>query len=135
MQKFTAIIHQCEAAESGFWATCPEFPGANGQGETREKCLEDLALTVKVILELNRDASSVGESEEITLCEASALEGAQLLDRMEEEDSVAGLDLPPDNSPARRAACEFLERESQILNMPFITVDSSIVVSEDRDTR
>ena len=28
--ELTAIIE--EDAEGGFWAICPEFPGANGQG-------------------------------------------------------------------------------------------------------
>lgn len=32
--EFTAIIEP--APEGGFWAICPEVPGANGQGETIE---------------------------------------------------------------------------------------------------
>ena len=32
--EFTAIIEK--ASEGGFWATCAEVPGANGQGETVE---------------------------------------------------------------------------------------------------
>lgn len=32
-----------------------EAPGANGQGDTREECLEDLAQVVKLILEINRE--------------------------------------------------------------------------------
>ena len=39
----------------GFWATCLEVPGANGQGETREECLQNLAEGVKLILELNEE--------------------------------------------------------------------------------
>ena len=31
--EFTAIIE--EAPEGGFWAICPEVPGANGQGNDR----------------------------------------------------------------------------------------------------
>jgi len=30
--EFTAIIEK--APEGGFWAICPEVPGANGQGKT-----------------------------------------------------------------------------------------------------
>ena len=33
-------IHDCSAdGETGYAATCAEFPEANGQGETREDCL------------------------------------------------------------------------------------------------
>jgi hypothetical protein len=42
MKKFTAILHRGEPGEGGFWATCLEVPGANGQGETREECLANL---------------------------------------------------------------------------------------------
>ena len=42
MKKFTAILHQGEPDEGGFWATCLEIPGANGQGQTRSECLDDL---------------------------------------------------------------------------------------------
>jgi hypothetical protein len=33
--EFTAIIEA--APEGGYWAICPEVPGANGQGETIEE--------------------------------------------------------------------------------------------------
>ena len=33
--EFTAIIES--APEGGYWAICPEVPGANGQGETVEE--------------------------------------------------------------------------------------------------
>ena len=33
--EFTAIIES--ATEGGYWAICPEIPGANGQGETVEE--------------------------------------------------------------------------------------------------
>jgi|GEM_PF-735232 len=42
MKKFTAIVHRGEPAEGGFWATCLEVPGANGQGETKVECLQNL---------------------------------------------------------------------------------------------
>ncbi|MGC3988078.1 MAG: type II toxin-antitoxin system HicB family antitoxin [Chthoniobacteraceae bacterium] len=55
MQTLTAMLHQGEPDEGGFWATCLEVPGANGQGETREECLKDLAEAVKLILLVNEE--------------------------------------------------------------------------------
>jgi predicted RNase H-like HicB family nuclease len=52
MKQFTAIVHQGELDEGGFWATCLEVPGANGQGETKDDCLRNLAEAVKLLLEL-----------------------------------------------------------------------------------
>jgi predicted RNase H-like HicB family nuclease len=54
MTKMTAILHLGEPEEGGFWATCLEVPGANGQGETREECLENLRSAVRDILHINR---------------------------------------------------------------------------------
>jgi predicted RNase H-like HicB family nuclease len=56
MQTLTAMLHQGEPDEGGFWATCLEVPGANGQGETREECLKNLAEGVKLILEVPKAA-------------------------------------------------------------------------------
>ena len=47
--ELTAIIE--EAEEGGYWAICPEIPGANGQGETLEEVKQDLGEAVKLILE------------------------------------------------------------------------------------
>ena len=55
MRTLTAIIHAGEPDEGGFWATCLEVPGANGQGETRDECLGNLAQAVKLILEVNEE--------------------------------------------------------------------------------
>jgi predicted RNase H-like HicB family nuclease len=55
MKQFTAIIHQGEPGEGGFWATCLEVPGANGQGETKAECLLDLTEAVKLLLETERE--------------------------------------------------------------------------------
>ncbi len=55
MRNLTAILHHGEHDEGGFWATCLEVPGANGQGETQEECLRDLAAAVKLILEVNEE--------------------------------------------------------------------------------
>ncbi len=70
MKTFTALLHKGEPEEGGFWATCLEVPGANGQGETREECLEDLESAVKLILQLNREQATAEdpETQEAELC-------------------------------------------------------------------
>src|SRR5207245_1041964 len=55
MKQFTAIIHRGEPDEGGFWATCLEVPGANGQGETKEDCLQNLREAIQLILENERE--------------------------------------------------------------------------------
>ena len=55
MKKLTAILHRGEPDEGGFWATCLEVPGANGQGETKEDCLADLKNAVQLLLEAERE--------------------------------------------------------------------------------
>ncbi len=52
--EFTAVVEQ-----DGPWhiAYCAEVPGANGQGETREACLEDLRQAITLILEHRREES------------------------------------------------------------------------------
>lgn len=47
--EFTAIIEA--APEGGFWAICPEVPGANGQGETVEETKRNLAEAIQLIFE------------------------------------------------------------------------------------
>jgi predicted RNase H-like HicB family nuclease len=47
--KFTAIIE--EAPEGGYWAICPEVPGANGQGETIEGAKRSLRAAIRLIFE------------------------------------------------------------------------------------
>ncbi len=54
MRRFTAVLHRGEPEEGGFWATCVEVPGANGQGETREECLANLGSAVRDLLDLNQ---------------------------------------------------------------------------------
>ncbi|HEX3627626.1 MAG TPA: type II toxin-antitoxin system HicB family antitoxin [Verrucomicrobiae bacterium] len=51
MKKLTAIIHRGGPMEGGYWATCLEVPGANGQGETREECLQNLKEAIQLLLE------------------------------------------------------------------------------------
>jgi predicted RNase H-like HicB family nuclease len=47
--ELTAIIEA--ATEGGFWAICPEVPGANGQGETIAEAKESLKSAIQLILE------------------------------------------------------------------------------------
>ena len=47
--EFTAIID--EAPEGGYWAICPEIPGANGQGDTKEAAKQNLREAIALILE------------------------------------------------------------------------------------
>jgi len=47
--EFTAIIEP--APEGGYWAICPEVPGANGQGETIEEAKNNLREAIELILE------------------------------------------------------------------------------------
>ena len=51
--EFTAIIEP--APEGGYWAICPEIPGANGQGETIEEAKNSLKKAIKLILEDRRE--------------------------------------------------------------------------------
>jgi predicted RNase H-like HicB family nuclease len=51
--EFTAIIE--EAPEGGYWAICPEIPGANGQGETIEEAKNSLKDAIELILEDRRE--------------------------------------------------------------------------------
>lgn len=50
--EFTAIIEP--APEGGFWAICPEVPGANGQGETIEETKASLKAAIELLLEDRR---------------------------------------------------------------------------------
>ncbi|MDQ1336943.1 MAG: hypothetical protein QG552_3893 [Thermodesulfobacteriota bacterium] len=47
--EFTAIIEL--APEGGYWAICPEVPGANGQGETIEEAKNNLREAIELILD------------------------------------------------------------------------------------
>jgi len=47
--EFTAVIEA--APEGGYWAICPEVPGANGQGETVEEAKTSLRDAIRLILE------------------------------------------------------------------------------------
>jgi len=49
---FTAIF---ERDEGWYIAYCPEVPGANGQGRTKEEARESLAEAIKLILQDRRE--------------------------------------------------------------------------------
>ncbi len=52
MNEFTAVIEQ-----DGEWfiAYCPEMPGANGQGRTKNEALSSLSDAIRLILEDRRE--------------------------------------------------------------------------------
>ena len=50
--EFTAII---ERDNEWFIAYCPEIPGANGQGKTKEEARQSLAAAISLILEDRRE--------------------------------------------------------------------------------
>jgi predicted RNase H-like HicB family nuclease len=47
--EFTAVIEA--APEGGFWAICPEVPGANGQGETVDEAKASLRDAIRLIFQ------------------------------------------------------------------------------------
>ena len=49
---FTAIVQP--ASEGGYWAVCPEVPGANGQGETVEEAIDSLGQAISLLFEDRR---------------------------------------------------------------------------------
>lgn len=51
--EFTAVIEVAE--EGGYWAVCPEVPGANGQGETVEEAKQNLSESIRLVLEDRRE--------------------------------------------------------------------------------
>jgi predicted RNase H-like HicB family nuclease len=61
----TAIIEK--APEGGFWAICPEVPGANGQGETVQEAKENLKEAVALILQDRLDDIKRGLSDDVII--------------------------------------------------------------------
>ena len=51
--EFTAVIET--APEGGYWAICPEVPGANGQDETIDDAKDNLRQAIELILEDRMD--------------------------------------------------------------------------------
>jgi predicted RNase H-like HicB family nuclease len=50
--EFTAVI---EKDEDWFIAYCPEIPGANGQGKSKEESLQSLSEAIELILQDRRE--------------------------------------------------------------------------------
>jgi predicted RNase H-like HicB family nuclease len=50
--EFTAVVEQ---DEEWFIAYCPEVPGANGQGRTKDEALQSLSEAISLILEDRRE--------------------------------------------------------------------------------
>ena len=61
--EFTAIV---ERDGSWFIAYSPEVPGANGQGRTRDECIESLREAIALILEDRRQDALRGLPEDAT---------------------------------------------------------------------
>jgi len=59
--EFTAVIER-----DGEWyiGYCPEIPGANGQGRTKDECLQSLAAAIELILEDRREEGLRGVPED-----------------------------------------------------------------------
>ena len=59
--EFTAIIER-----DGDWyiAYCPEMPGANGQGRTKDECRRNLAEAIALIVEDRREDGLRGVPDE-----------------------------------------------------------------------
>ncbi len=49
--EFTAVV---ERDGEWFIAYCPEIPGANGQGKTKDECLTSLSQAIDLVLEDRR---------------------------------------------------------------------------------
>ncbi|MDE2180307.1 MAG: type II toxin-antitoxin system HicB family antitoxin [candidate division NC10 bacterium] len=52
INEFTAVV---ERDGDWFIAFCPEIPGANGQGKTKEEAIESLSQAVALILQDRRE--------------------------------------------------------------------------------
>ncbi len=59
--EFTAIV---EKDGKWFIAYCPEIPGANGQGRTKEESLQSLSDAISLILEDRREDAFRGFPED-----------------------------------------------------------------------
>jgi len=61
--EFTAVVEQ-----DGDWfiGYCPEIPGANGQGKTKNECLQNLAEAIDLILADRREDALRGLPSDVT---------------------------------------------------------------------
>lgn len=66
---FTVVLEKGET----FWISyCPEIPGANGQGKTKEEAIEDLKEAVLLILQDRREEGMRGVPPD-AICERLSL--------------------------------------------------------------
>ena len=56
--EYTAIIEK--APEGGYWAVCPEVPGANGQGESIGEVKQSLREAIRLIMKDRLEVFSAG---------------------------------------------------------------------------
>jgi predicted RNase H-like HicB family nuclease len=71
--KITAFLHDCSLeGETGYAASCVEFPEANGQGESVEACIGDLRAAVNEVLAYRRSEAeqSLAEGDRLEALEA-----------------------------------------------------------------
>lgn len=68
--EFTAIVQR---DDKWFVAYCPELPGANGQGKTKQACLKNLSEAIQLILEDRRQDAMRGLPKSAE-CELVAIE-------------------------------------------------------------
>ena len=61
--EFTAVV---ERDDQWYIAYCPEIPGANGQGKTKDECLKSLAEAISLILEDRREEGLRGIPDDAT---------------------------------------------------------------------
>jgi predicted RNase H-like HicB family nuclease len=61
--QFTALIQR---GENGWWvATCPEVPGANGQGRTIDEVKANLVEAIELMLDVMREDALAQAGEEV----------------------------------------------------------------------
>ena len=63
--QFTAVV---ERDNDWFIAYCPEIPGANGQGKSKEECLQSLREAIELILQDRREDGLRGVPDD-AICE------------------------------------------------------------------
>ena len=71
--KITARLHDCSLdGETGYAASCVEFPEANGQGESLDACIQDLRAAVSEVLAYRRGEAekSLAQGERLEALEA-----------------------------------------------------------------
>ncbi len=61
--EFTAVV---ERDGEWFIGYCPELPGANGQGRTKDECISSLADAIRLILDDRREEALRGVPDDAT---------------------------------------------------------------------